>query len=114
MNLLAAMLQGWAEPKMVTTVPRGAFIPSPKVDSALLTLEPTGKIPREELTRYFETVKKFFRHPRKTLANNLREGFSLTGARAGMLVRTLGHKETARAAELTPEHVKMLIKMVYN
>jgi 16S rRNA (adenine1518-N6/adenine1519-N6)-dimethyltransferase len=114
MNLLATTLQTWAAPKISFTVPRGAFSPPPKVTSALLILTPHPNLPSEMSSHYFETVRIMFRHPRKTLANNIREGFSLTKERAEALVRALGLKENARASLLTPEHIKMLVKMVYN
>lgn len=113
-NLLGSMVQGWAEPQRAFTIPRGAFAPAPKVDSTLLVLTPEEKVPREELPRYFETVKKLFRQPRKTLTNNLVAGFSLAKERADRIVRTLGLPASARAAELTSERIKTLIKMVYN
>ena len=114
MNLLAATLQGWARSHIAFTVPRSAFAPPPKVNSALLVLTPTEAVPREHLSRYFQIMKVLFRHPRKTLVNNLASGFSLTKERAGTLVHTLGFKENARAAELTAEHAKTLAKMMYN
>ncbi|MFH0806651.1 MAG: rRNA adenine dimethyltransferase family protein [Candidatus Brennerbacteria bacterium] len=114
MNLLAMTLQGWAKPKIVFTVPRGAFSPPPKVTSALLTLTPNSNILPAWTPHCFEIAKIAFRHPRKTLLNNIREGFSTTEEHAKTLVRALGVKENARAALLTPEHVKMLVKMVYN
>lgn len=114
MNLLAAVIQGWARPRVAFSVPRGSFSPPPKVDSALLTLEPEMKMPHGELAHYLVTVKKLFRQPRKTLANNLREGFSLTRARTETVMEALGVEKNARAAELTLLHIKTLAKMMYN
>lgn len=118
MNLLSAMLRGWAEPTTAFTVPRSAFTPPPKVDSALLLLTPRllkGQAHREmgaeELAHYFEVVKKVFRQPRKTLTNNLMSEFSLSREDAEKFIRTLGLKENARASELTPEHIGTLVKL---
>ena len=52
----------------VCLVPPGAFLPPPKVESVVLLLRPTGS----GLTDHErEVVRAGFRHPRKTLANNL-------------------------------------------
>lgn len=114
MNLLAATIRGWARPRIAFSVPRGSFSPPPKVTSALLTLEPERKMPQGELAHYLATAKKLFRQPRKTLANNIREGFSLTKARAEAVIAALGIEKNARAAKLTPQHIKTLAKMMYN
>lgn len=113
-NLLSSMIQGWAKPRVAFTVPRGAFAPPPKVSSALLVLTP---LPREELVQlshYFEITKLLFAHPRKTLLNNFREGFSLDTRRAEQFVRDLDLLTHVRPSLLTPSHIKMLVKMVYN
>lgn len=112
MNLLAAALQGWAKPEVAFAVPRGAFSPPPKVTSKLLILTPLSNTDSKVFPRYFEVVRMVFRHPRKTLANNLREGLSLAKEDLEKLVGALGLKKGARAAELTPEHIKTLLKAV--
>ncbi|MDP3974955.1 MAG: 16S rRNA (adenine(1518)-N(6)/adenine(1519)-N(6))-dimethyltransferase RsmA [Candidatus Jorgensenbacteria bacterium] len=113
-NLLSIMIRGWATPAIAFAIPRGAFSPSPKVSSALILIEPREKETSEIHAQYFEMVKKVFQHPRKTLANNIREGFSLARERAEKIVETLGLSRDARAAKLTPAHIKMLAKMMYN
>ena len=75
MNLLAASVQFWAEPKIVGYVPKKYFRPVPKVDSAILEL----RIKNYELRikdNYYKLIKIIFKQPRKTVLNNLTSGFT--------------------------------------
>ena len=47
MNLLAVSVQYYAHPKIITYVPRTAFSPQPKVDSAIIKLTPHSVIPAD-------------------------------------------------------------------
>lgn len=113
-NLLGSMVQGWAAPRIAFAVPRGAFSPPPKVDSALLVLEPIPRDQLAELPNYFKATKLLFAHPRKTLANNLMKEFKLTRVRTQELVSSVKLPKEARAAALTPAHIRALAKMVYH
>lgn len=76
MNLLAAAVQVWAEPKIICHVSRKDFLPSPGVDSALITLQTrkNNSIPAS----YYPFIRALFKQPRKTILNNLIES-SLKG-----------------------------------
>lgn len=111
-SLLGSMVQGWAEPRMSFTVPRGAFAPPPKVASALLILKPLSHGKLAELSNYFKITKLLFAHPRKTLVNNLREGLPIEKEDAEKLVRMLGLDTRARAAELTPSQIFTLTQIM--
>src|SRR5690606_31481964 len=57
----------------VTDVPRGAFLPAPRVDSAVVRLDPRA-VPRGEVRDaegYLELVRRAFQQRRKTLLNAL-------------------------------------------
>jgi 16S rRNA (adenine1518-N6/adenine1519-N6)-dimethyltransferase len=71
MNLLAASVRFWAEPKIVSFVSKKDFSPAPKVDSAVILLKarPTGSPADRE--NYYPFVKALFKQPRKTVLNNL-------------------------------------------
>ena len=77
MNLLAASVQFWAEPKIIASIPRTAFSPPPEVDSAVLLLVPrTSEVSKDKgssrlHSRYYELVRALFKHPRKTIRNNI-------------------------------------------
>ena len=73
MNLLAASVQFWAEPKIVGYISRKEFKPMPKVDSAIIKLETKDK--RQETRnaeKYYKFIKILFKQPRKTILNNLK------------------------------------------
>lgn len=69
MNRLAASVQFWADPEVVTTIPASAFKPPPRVSSAVirLAIKPAAMKPEQ----YFLFVHMAFSQPRKTLMNNL-------------------------------------------
>ncbi len=72
MNLLAASVLWWAQPRIGMVVPRGAFVPPPKVDSAVLILDTRGEAPgQEETNAYYAFIHALFKQPRKTIYNNL-------------------------------------------
>jgi len=73
MNLLAAITQFWAEPKIIGYIPKKDFSPPPKVDSAILKLTLKTHSPTDELKpkTYYSFVKILFKQPRKTILNNL-------------------------------------------
>ena len=81
-SILSLSVKAYGVPKYAFTVPRGAFTPAPKVDSAVLTITDISRdafASRAAEERFFALVHAGFAHKRKLLASNLREaGFSLT------------------------------------
>ncbi len=65
---LSALCRLYSQPELLFRVPPKAFRPPPRVDSAVIRLIPTGAEEPEELVRFLAAA---FRHPRKTLRNNL-------------------------------------------
>ena len=82
MNLLAVSVQFFAKPEIITYVPKSAFYPQPKVDSAIikLTPHPIPVIARSEATKqsFFKVVKAGFSHPRKLLISNLSQSLKIS------------------------------------
>jgi 16S rRNA (adenine1518-N6/adenine1519-N6)-dimethyltransferase len=78
MSSLAVAIQAQAHVRIVRRVPAGAFFPKPKVDSAVLALEPLNDderlIPRAEQAEFVKLVHAGFKQPRKKLVNSLSEG----------------------------------------
>jgi len=82
-SLLSLSVKAYGEPEYRFTVPRGAFSPAPKVDSAVIVVR---KISRarfknsEEEARFFTLIHAGFAHKRKQLAKNFHEaGLSVSG-----------------------------------
>jgi len=73
MNLLAASVQFWAKPEIIGYIPKTAFSPQPKVDSAIIKLTPDFSVNHKPQTKYYKLIKILFKQPRKTILNNLRE-----------------------------------------
>jgi 16S rRNA (adenine1518-N6/adenine1519-N6)-dimethyltransferase len=86
LSALAVSIQSQAAVSLVRRVPAEAFYPRPKVDSAVLVLEPisddTRAIRREEVRDFTTLVQAGFKQPRKTLANSLSDGLTVTRAEA--------------------------------
>ena len=98
---LSVALQSQFEISRVANVPPGAFLPPPKVESAVLRLVPRfDGLPDEAL----KLVRLGFAQPRKTLVNNLVAGLRVSRAEAVARVEATGLLETVRPAELTEAH----------
>ena len=73
-SILSLSVKVYGEPKYEFTVPRGAFSPAPKVDSAVLTVRNISRknfSSREQEERFFELLHAGFAHKRKFLRKNL-------------------------------------------
>lgn len=72
-SLLSLSVKAFGEPKYSFTVPKGAFNPAPKVDSAVLSITNVSSPFKnnEEEQRFFEILHVGFAHKRKMLAKNL-------------------------------------------
>jgi 16S rRNA (adenine1518-N6/adenine1519-N6)-dimethyltransferase len=74
-SILSISIKVFGKPKYIATVPKGAFVPAPKVDSAIVHIaDVSNKIFKEnKITeqRFFEVVKAGFAHKRKQLGGNL-------------------------------------------
>ncbi len=75
---LTVAVQYYSNPKKMVTVPAGAFIPPPKVDSTVLRLDipETPKYSPQCEKTFFRVVKGAFGQRRKTLVNALSSAFS--------------------------------------
>ncbi|MEK9174018.1 MAG: rRNA adenine N-6-methyltransferase family protein, partial [Patescibacteria group bacterium] len=70
-SLLSVMAQYSATVEKLFFVPRTAFSPVPKVDSAVIKITPRSLVDAKEEKRFFRIVKAGFQAKRKTLVNNL-------------------------------------------
>lgn len=90
--------------RLVANAPGGAFLPPPKVDSAVLEFVPRAlPVKKEASAALFKLVRGGFTQPRKTLVNNLISGVSADREKAIEWVLKMGLKETARPQELANE-----------
>jgi len=116
-SILSISVKAFGTPRIIAKVPRGAFTPAPKVDSAILAIDDIsgahfqGKygqdnnIAHEEtatnVKRFFDIVRAGFAHKRKLLKRNLE---TIVGAeRLDKAWKDLGLDEKARAEDMTVE-----------
>jgi 16S rRNA (adenine1518-N6/adenine1519-N6)-dimethyltransferase len=102
-GFLSIFCQFFAPPKVLFRVPRGAFFPKPKVDSAVVSMAvgmPPGEaMPRDEWGLFFAFVSKAFSMRRKKLSNVI--GGDVQGReRCECVLRELGCGPRARAEDL--------------
>ncbi len=105
-------VQYYTEPEILFDVPRGCFVPQPKVDSAVLRLKPreTPAVHPKNEALFFAIVRAAFNQRRKTLANAAYPAFQgkLDKAEILGLIRTVGLDERIRGERLTLEAFAML------
>ena len=73
-SILSLSVKAYGTPKREFTVPRGAFKPAPKVDSAVLTIRGISRKnfrSREEEHLFFSLIRAGFAHKRKFVRKNL-------------------------------------------
>ena len=87
-SYLAVAVQSVGGARAVRVVPPGAFFPRPKVDSAVLRLDPLEHPLVEDILRpaFLKLVLAGFAQPRKQLANSLAQGLGVTKRDASALL----------------------------
>lgn len=74
-SLLSISVKAYGSPRIVSRVPRGAFVPPPNVDSAIIAIENISDSKFKENNigerQFFDIVKNGFAHKRKVLISNL-------------------------------------------
>ncbi len=102
LGALSVIVQAQAAASIVLHVPRSAFYPQPKVDSAVLLLEPHAAPPigREAVPAFEELVHAGFKQPRKQLGNSLADGLGVSKADAVTLLRSVQIDPSRRPQEL--------------
>lgn len=78
-SILSLSVKAYGTPLYIKTVPRGAFVPPPKVDSAILKVSDVSRAHFKNAAHeqtFFELVKKGFSSKRKKLSSNLGKSYS--------------------------------------
>lgn len=103
MSLLAVSVQFYARPSIRQRVPAGAFLPRPKVDSAVLRLDILSKpsAPGVEPAHFFSVVRAGFSQRRKQLRNSLSAGLSCTKRQADLWLHAADIDPSRRAETLS-------------
>jgi len=116
-GVLSISVQYAAAPEMGFIIPRGAFKPAPKVDSAVLhlTMRNRPKVAVKDEKLFFTVVRTAFSQRRKTLSNSLkqlspdiREKLIGAGIDPGRRAETLTIEEFAALADFLSQELKAI------
>jgi 16S rRNA (adenine1518-N6/adenine1519-N6)-dimethyltransferase len=101
---LSVGVQAVARAERLFTVARGAFVPPPKVESAVLRLEPLARplVTDAEVPGFRRLVVGLFGFRRKQLVRGLRELTGRSAEELGAIVERLGLDVTSRPETLSP------------
>jgi 16S rRNA (adenine1518-N6/adenine1519-N6)-dimethyltransferase len=92
MSILAVSVQVYGRPRIVAEIPAAAFIPVPKVDSAVVRIDchDGPMVPPALDPMFFRVLKAGFSQPRKMLRNTLASGLSAPAADVQSLLLGVG------------------------
>jgi 16S rRNA (adenine1518-N6/adenine1519-N6)-dimethyltransferase len=115
MNKLSASVQYWGLPRVLFDVPARDFSPPPEVASSVIEITALTDAPDVDEKNYYSTVRAVFKQPRKTVLNNLREGFPNESAEyiASLLVKA-GIDPSCRPQNLDVGSIKRLAAGLYH
>lgn len=100
-SILSLSVQAYGTPIYIKSVPAGAFVPPPKVDSAILLVSDISRGNFKNKTheeRFFELLRAGFGQKRKLLASNLK---TLLGEGCLALLQQSGIDPKARAEDVS-------------
>ncbi|RME69428.1 MAG: 16S rRNA (adenine(1518)-N(6)/adenine(1519)-N(6))-dimethyltransferase RsmA [Chloroflexi bacterium] len=105
MSLLAVSVQFYGRPTLVHRIPAGAFYPPPKVDSAVLRIDPypTPRVEVADVEQFFRVVRAGFGKKRKQLRNALSAGLGRPPAQVEQILQAAGIDPRRRAETLSLE-----------
>lgn len=101
MSLLSIMVQYYSDARLAFTVPREAFEPIPKVQSAVIHLVPKRLYNSEGDRKIFRIARAGFAARRKTLANNLASSLHIERSEVESILEACGLQKKVRAQDLS-------------
>lgn len=103
MSLLAVSVQFYGRPRVVAKIPAGAFIPPPRVDSAVICINTYGAPPVDvpSTQTFFRVVRAGFGQKRKQLKNTLAAGLGLPAGEVSTALARAGVDPRRRAQTLS-------------
>ncbi len=94
----------YAKPKMLFSVSAGSFMPSPKVDSAVIRLDVLSEPPvKTDEKKFFAVVKAAFSQRRKVISNSLSSGLPISKEKTLEVLKAANVPSNARAEKLSLE-----------
>ncbi len=111
MNLLALLVQLYSEPRLLFRVPARAFVPPPKVESAVVRMDTYSapRLPEETIAAFWRLARAAFAQKRKQLRNALAAGLAMDKAIVAERLRAAAIDPTRRAETLSWEDWQRLV-----
>lgn len=115
-SALSASVRYFADPEIVMDAPASLFTPPPHVDSCLLKLHMHKNRPlsSEDEKRLMNLIQVAFRMRRKTLANNLSAGFSMSREETLSVLEKAGLDAKVRGEVLTIDQLIDVMNAIYH
>ena len=114
MNRLAACVQIWGMPKIAMKLKPADFNPPPSINSAIIVIETkVNPLTGEALANYYETAHILFQQPRKTVLNNLADGFDIPKEKALALLTEINLKGTERPENLNIDTIQKISSLIH-
>ena len=105
MSKLAVFSQFYGQPKIISIVSKKSFLPQPKVDSAILRIEPLISVDKRLIKTdrklFSKIVRAGFSQPRKQLINNFSKSLNLSRKEVKNWFKKNNIQSTQRAETLT-------------
>jgi 16S rRNA (adenine1518-N6/adenine1519-N6)-dimethyltransferase len=115
-SLLSISVKAYSKPYFVQTVKAGSFVPAPKVDSAIISLEEISKEffekHRIDDETFFKIVRAGFAHKRKKLLSNLKKTFKIEPEKIENIFDEIELKYTARPEELNIDQWGIIVNKI--
>ncbi len=111
---VTAAVRYYSEPSLVLDVPREAFLPPPKVDSAVIKLDIIDGNSSVDRVKFFKLIKAAFSMRRKTLINCLASNLSgCTKQSVSEALEKCNISPSARAEELSMQQYIDLCNIIF-
>lgn len=111
-SMLSVSVKLYGDARRVSVVPKGAFVPAPNVDSAIISIENVRRpLSVEQEKAFFALAKAAFSHKRKRLAKNIEGVFGKSAVEWEQSLEKLGFDKNVRAEDLS---VRTFVSLVGN
>jgi 16S rRNA (adenine1518-N6/adenine1519-N6)-dimethyltransferase len=103
MSLLAVSVQFYGRPRIVAKIPAGAFVPPPRVDSAIVRIDTYSVLPVAvpDVDVFFRVARAGFGQRRKQLKNALAAGLALPSTEVSAVMARAGIEPQRRAQTIS-------------
>lgn len=110
---LSVFVSFYSDPEIILKVPKSVFMPSPKIDSAVIKLNMKKTLPDVDRDKFFKVVKASFSKRRKTILNAISSfGFDITKDEVREAFEKANIDPKSRAEDLSLEEFVKISKIL--